>query len=186
MTDAQLAELVRRYQQQLHRISMSTGAALATAWEQLGQWDEADVERFTEQTTPTVSIAQSHAAAMAAAFVGLAAGLPTGALPGPLSAPAWDAPFTAYWASLANGTVWQEALQVGRNVAEALGFDSVQNAAREATAHIDRSHPAITGWQRIPDPGACDWCLQVAEQTYHSAESASFGHDRCGCSVVPA
>lgn len=185
MTDQQLRLLVRRYQQHLHQAGMASGQALADVWDQLDQWDEADVERFAALAAPAAQTAQNHAAALAAAFVSLAAAVPTPQTT-VTPTPDWRSPFTAYWASLANGTPWERAVTVGRNAADALGFDAVQGAARATTSEIDRAEPAITSWQRIPDGGACDWCLTVAEQTYHSAESADFGHDRCGCSVVPA
>lgn len=185
MTDQQLTRLARRYQQALAATGVAAGSATAAAWDQLTSWDEADVEEFIKAAGPAVEAARQHGSYLAAAFVSLAAGISTPTIT-QLAPPDLRAPFLAYWASLANGTPWDQAHTAGRNQAEATGFDNVQSAAREATTTIDRAEPSITGWQRIPDAGACDWCLLVAQQTYHTAETADFGHDRCGCSVAPA
>lgn len=178
-----IGELTRRYQQHLAVTGDRLGATAAQTWDELGSWDEADIETFTARLQPAAVAAQSHAASLAAAFIALATTSPIT----PVTAPSvdWAPAFFVYWKSLTAGT-WEDALQVGRNQAEALGFDAVQSAARDASAQIDRQQPAITRWARIPDAGACDWCLEVAGDQYLTAESADFGHNRCGCSVVPA
>lgn len=189
MTVAQLsrqqrAELVRRYQARIDHAATTLGAAAAQAWDGLGSWDEADIEQLATRLAPTAKGTLAHAAAMTAGFVGLAASVPVAHIT-PIDAVDWAPAFRAYWKSLTNSG-FEDALQAGSNTAEAVGFDAVQSAARDTAAQIDRKEPRITSWARVPDSNACDWCIEVSGGTYHSAESASFGHNRCGCSVVPA
>lgn len=184
MTDAQRAELIRRYQLQLVRTATMVGTAAQEAWARLGSWDRKDIARLADELAPLAGGAQAHAAALAAA---LAAMLKTLTVPTitPVDEIDWSPAFHSYWGSLSTNS-WEDALLIGGNAAAAVGFDGVQYAARDAARQVDAREPAITAWERVPDGEACDWCIEVAGQTYHSAESADFGHDRCGCSVVPA
>lgn len=185
MTDAQLAELVRRYQHHLITTS-STAAAHATGmWDDLGSWDEADMARFTAAATAATNPARSTGAALAGGFLSAVAAITATAL-NPPPTPDWAPAFYGHWNALSNGRPWEEAIAVGRSLVEAIAFDSVQSAARDATNQIDRQEPKLTGWQRIPNANACEWCTTAAGQTYHTADSADFGHDRCACTVAPA
>ena len=185
MTPEQRRTLVARYQHQLDATATTAGEIAAQAWDQLDAWDEADIEAFIKLVEPAAA-AQAHGSALAAAFVALAAGIPVPAVDTSTATPDWRAAFSLYWAELAKGTPWDEAHAAGRSQAQAVGYDSVQSAARETTTAVDNATPALTQWQRIPDSGACSWCEEVAQQTFHSADSADFGHDRCGCTVAPA
>lgn len=184
LTDQQIAELVRRYQARLGQTAATLGTAASEAWANLGSWNKADIERLAAQLAATATAAQAHAAALAVGFVGLAASVSVPSGVTPLNEIDWAPAFHAYWKSLTN-TDWEEALQAGANAVDAVGFDAVQFAARDAARQVDQREPRITGWQRVPDGGACSWCIEVSGATYHSAESASFGHNRCGCAVVP-
>lgn len=73
---------------------------------------------------------------------------------------------------------------VGRLVLEA-GRDTIRGSlAGEADANPDTT----VGWRRITAPGACDWCLMLADRgAVYSAQGAGFSaHDHCACSVEPA
>lgn len=188
MNRQQLARLVRNYQQHLSVTGGSLSATATQAWDELGSWNEPDIEAFTTAVTPAADAALSNAQSLAAGFVALAAQLDIGTLPeiGAPAAPNWPSAFQTLWAGLANGRPWDQSFGAGRSVIDAVSVNSVHDAARQTTTAIDRSEPRLTRWERIPDGNACDWCLTVADQTYSTADSADFGHDRCGCSVVPA
>jgi hypothetical protein len=174
--------LIRRYQTQLDALAKRLGVTAQQAWLDLGSWNEADIQRLGSQLRPASTLARSSAAALSGATVSLLAGVNVG-LP-KLDPVDWSPAFNLYWKALGEQP-WDEAVQVGARFAEATGFDSVQDAARQTTRHADESGK-ITAWAREPDGSACDWCVTVSGQLYHSADSADFGHDRCGCAVVPA
>jgi hypothetical protein len=86
---------------------------------------------------------------------------------------------------LSQGRPFDEALEVGRSTAQAVAFDFVQSAARLTGDVVAKKSERTVKWQRVPSPGACEWCVEVAGQLYNSAESADFGHERCDCDAIP-
>lgn len=180
------AQLVRSYQDQLHRTGTHLSTVASTHWADLGQWNEADVARLTDQLAPAATVATQHAMSLAHGFVALAAGLEIANINFDPYEPDWSPAFQTTWKALADGHDFAAAQEIGLSTIASLAFDTVQSSARSATNQIDRQEPRITGWDREPDASACDWCIEVAGQTYRSADSADFGHDRCGCAVVPA
>jgi hypothetical protein len=94
-------------------------------------------------------------------------------------------PFRATWHALSQGRPFDEALEVGRSTAQAVAFDFVQSAARLTGDVVAKKSERTVKWQRVPSPGACEWCVEVAGQLYNSAESADFGHERCDCDAIP-
>lgn len=66
----------------------------------------------------------------------------------------------------------QQVLDAGRNTV-------VDNAQRDRKAK---------GWARIPEPGACSFCLMLATRgaVYRTEQTADFkSHDHCRCHVEP-
>lgn len=180
------AALVASYQQQLHQLGTHLGAVAGQQWSNLGQWNEADIATLAEQLADVAAASTDHAMSLAHGFIALAANLELAEIDFDSYEPDWSPAFQTMWKALGDGRDFADALAIGLNVIGSIGFDAVQGAARSATNQIDRQEPRITGWDREPDGSACDWCIEVAGQTYRSADSADFGHDHCGCSVVPA
>lgn len=182
-------EAVRRYRQLLAVYRNRTGRILTSAWDSLDRYDTDSIDVFAERTAPALTGAKAAAVAASAAFFAMALGIrPVGVRPTDvLVEPRIRDPFLAAWHAVNQGRPWADALQAGRSMAEAVGFDFVQHTARRTgdvvAARSDRSD---VRWQRIPSPNACDWCQTVAGQLYLTADSADFGHDRDGCVVVPA
>lgn len=184
MTEAQLVELVRRYQRHLNTVASTAGDRASATWDQLGSWDRSDIARFAAAASAATKPARATGAALAGGFVATIVALATPTLTPPAD-PDWSPAFFAYWASLAKGDPWVDAITSGRSRAEAIGFDSVHAAARDASQQIDTNADQIVGWERVLDGSSCAWCADVATQLYITADSASFGHDRCGCTVSP-
>jgi hypothetical protein len=66
----------------------------------------------------------------------------------------------------------RQALDAGRDTI-------IENAQRDAKAR---------GWARVPEPGACSFCLMLATRgaVYRSESKAAFkSHDNCRCHVEP-
>lgn len=182
MDAALRSALIARYQLRLDELAKRLGITAQQAWLALGSYETADIERLAAAVDPAATVARSAASALSGATISALSGVNVG-LP-KLEPIDWQQPFNLYWKSLTE-VPWDEAVQIGGRFAEATGFDSVQDAARQTAQHADDSG-RITAWAREPDGTACDWCVEVAGQLYHSADSADFGHDRCGCAVVPA
>lgn len=180
--------LIARYKALIARYGDRTASGLVRAWDQLGSYGDDDITRYTRQTAPLLAGAKTAAVAASSAFFTVA--LRTKPLA--IAADAVDIeprithPFLALYHAVAEGRPNLEALAAGRAQAEAVALDFVTSTARR-TGDIaaERSGQRVR-WARVPAGDACAFCQTVSGQTYHSAESADFGHDRCNCAVVPA
>lgn len=182
----QAAQLARRYQLRLLGLADRAEFTVSKVWDDLGSWDEADIERFAAAAAPIVTGAQRSGAALAVGYLQLLTGSPhavdIAALAGSTD---FKGPFIGYWAALARGETWETAIDSGRTRAGSLAVDGVHTAAREASTVIDKAEQRIVGWERMLSGLACEWCTTVATARYRTAESASFGHERCDCIPTP-
>lgn len=187
MNITQAVALTRRYQHRLATVGTNAGNAITRTWDDQGSWDERDVDAFTARATPIIDGAQRQSAALTTGYLGLLLGTPVNAIDGARFLELIDLrePFLAYWGALAKGADWVDAITAGRTRAEDLALDGSTIAARGAAVEIDTEEDRITGWERVPGGVCCEWCATVATQRYHTADSASFGHDRCNCAVIP-
>lgn len=179
---------IRRHQRLIGRYRERTSAALVSIWAQLDSIDEDAVEAFARRATPVLAGVKQATVATSSAFFALAAGTrPVGIRPERVVVePRIRHPFLSAWHALNEGREYEEALTVGRSQASAVGFDFVQSTSRQTGDVFAEQSGMQMRWNRVPSPGACEWCQTVAGQTYATAESADFGHDRCDCSVIPA
>lgn len=187
ITQTQAVVLTRRYQRAVRGVASKAAVAVSNVWDGLGSWDEANVDEFTRRATPVVAGAQRQGAALTAGYLGLmlaSAVVPVNAAKF-LDVTDFRSPFLGYWAALSRGEEWDQAITTGRTRAEDLALDGTTTAARGAATDIDTTEDRISGWERVPGGLCCEFCATVATQRYHSAESASFGHDRCNCDVIP-
>lgn len=192
MSEELAVAVSRRYQMRIRQLTTQAETALATVWDELGSWDQADVDRFAERATPLTDGAQKAATTLTLGYLGLllAAAVPLvdpadfADLVNPLT------PFLAYWSALGNGKPWAEAITAGRTTAAAVGNTAVQGAARGTSQQVDEQERRIVGWERVLVGPSCEWCALVATQRYHTFESANFGHghggvDYCDCGIWP-
>lgn len=180
--------LTRRRQDALTRLRGLTAVQLARIWRSLTSYDESVQRRWTGLAGPVVSAGQNRAIDIQLAYLGQRLGRPVRFDRATLLALAevdLTEPFYALGRILNGGGSLTEAVASGLARAEALGETSVQWAARAASTAADESDDRIVGWTRTLGPGSCEWCVQVSGQRYRSAESASFGHQRCSCGVDP-
>lgn len=175
--------LAERRTRLLDRLRAVTGSRLAVAFDSLGSYD--DEARWYTVASPLVVAAQGRAISTQVAYleaiIGQRLTFDTGAL---LERAAVDLrePFIAFANVLDNGGEFDEAVTSGALRAEGVGESSVTYASRAASSTAD-GH--ARGWVRLLSASPCDWCQTVAQQTYRSAESASFGHLRCHCEPDP-
>lgn len=182
------AEALRRYRRQVDARRRRTAAALAVLWDRYENYDSADAEDFARRSQPILSGAKAATVGTSVAMFALATRIrPPAVSPDDVDVdPRIDHPFLAFWHALAEGRSREEALAAGRSQAEAVGADFVQQTARRTGDAAARAAGRRVRWERRPEPGACAWCQDAANQTYGTARSADFGHDRCYCDVVPA
>lgn len=176
--------LLARRRQLLDQIRTVTGTQLADVWDSLGGYS--DDQQWLARAVPVLVAGQSRAISLTIASLEAILGVQLAFdRPALIDKARIDItqPFISLATALRDGHPFDDAVTAGADRAQTIGETGVTWAARAANGVAD-SH--VTGWERIPEGGACDWCIEVAGQTYHDADSAAFGHDRCACDVVPA
>ena len=198
MTAVQVAA-TRTYQEVIAEYALTSSDVLKGLWDSLGSWDEADVDRFIRQAQPLIEGVAVASAQASAAYYTVLTGEAATVDTAPIVAAIPDklrTPFTAYWHGL---TVrpWEEALQAGSSSAEAVGANVAHQSARDGMALLQPTGSryarrlATQGltagkkqWFRVLTGKSCEWCQFFSTLRYYTAESATFGHDHCDCSVV--
>lgn len=179
--------LIARKRAGLDRIRTTTGIAVARIWTAMPNHAADTQDAFARQATPVVKAGQDRAVSLTVAFIAALTGITAKTdRPAIIGSAAVDltSPFKAFGHALNDGQDINAALAAGADAARSAGQDAVTWASRSSGTAFDHSDQVI-GWERIPDGGACDWCVLVAGQTYKTADTAAFGHRDCGCEASP-
>ena len=112
-----------------------------------------------------------------AAFTGVdGAGRP---LAGVLMAPIWTA-----LRLVAQGRPIAQSMAAGQSLLHAIVATAVADAGRAADSVGMAATPAVTGYIRVVEAGACDRCIILAGAEYHT-DKAFLRHPRCHCGMEP-
>lgn len=187
-----MSTLTQRYQHELARTRAVTANAVAQAWDDLGTYHEADIAPFLDAVTPVVSGAQAHAVALTDGYLALRTKRdPFGVDPAELDLrngvpleEVYRRPFVTTWTALSRGAGIRDAIQAGRSRAAGSAEMDVALATRSSASAAIQLDDRVVGYERVPDGGACDFCLLVSTQRYHSEDLMPI-HNRCGCTVDP-
>lgn len=188
LTPDELTTVVTNHKAAQANITDRTAQRILSAWEQLGSWERADVERFVASIAPDIAAAKAASVRLANALYSLVLDVPPARLSAEKIATTYnaDAAFQSFWHALSEGRDFGSALDAGGSTAQAQVANFVTSTARQTGGTVAKqSGRQLNGWARVPSATACEWCQLVSLQTYHSAESADFGHDRCDCTAVP-
>lgn len=179
----------RRFQSTLSTVAARATPALHRAWDGLDGYDEGSVASLTASAASTMTAVKSTAVRAALGYYVVLAGVrpPQVTAAEVSTVPDLRAPFISMWQAFSSGNSYDDALAAGRARIEAVVSDFAVSSARQTgDVFVNKANLRVTGWERIPDGGACPWCEEVAQQTYSSADAADFGHDRCNCTAAPA
>lgn len=208
------AALIRTTQAMVADLADLTAAELVAMWDELGSWSDPDLERFATRARPmTTATATASARAQAALLAGLEEIAPPTLDLVEIVDDALlrlREPFAATWHAASVGRPWTDAVGAGRSTADAVGRDIAWQSSRAAMAQASETvtlgdlwkpsryqqrptayqranwdRPAWPTFVRVVSGTSCRWCQMVASRDYYSAESATFGHNRCDCMVVP-
>jgi hypothetical protein len=175
------------------RVRERASQAVARAWTSLQSYDEDDVPVFLAVAVPAVIAAQRLAASLTNAFLARSVGrqplpLDLARLIGPAirngatPAEVYRRPFVTTWTALGNGTQYEDAVAEGLHRATSTAEMDVQLTMRQTLVDVGQRDELILGYQRVPDPGACDFCRLIAGQRY-TIEQLIPVHNHCGCGV---
>jgi hypothetical protein len=177
--DAAVIDLTLNYLDSLDLLSRAVGEAVRDVFEMMPAYDRAQLADFIQEITPMARAGAAEGADLASAYLAELHGAMPAAVDLDLSLPALDGPFLRYWHDLSEGYPWEHSRDSGASVAEMTGQDSVRGGAAQRSAN-----PGVRtiGWQRVVQPGACEWCQVVATKLYRTKESGAFkGHLGCRC-----
>jgi hypothetical protein len=187
LSDDALLPLTRRHQTLLQTINEKAAPTIDSAWDALSAYNEGDIVDFARSIASMMDAVKRSSVNVTAGYLSSITGTQAAVNVDDVGAD-FDPrdPFLATWKALKDGYPFDEAVEMGRNQAHAMARDFNSSAARlTGGAFAKEAGLNVRGWSRVPDGGACAWCQQVAGQLYHSAESADFGHNRCGCTAIP-
>jgi hypothetical protein len=179
------------------RLRAIVANAIVGIWARLGHYDQSDVSPFLADALPVVLAGQQQSSALTAAFLarslkirpfGINPALVTGAAVrnGTPPADVYRRPFVDVWSGLKRGEPWEQAAAAGQaRAANAAATDvGLSSRATFQAAQDDPTLPAIYGYQRVQDSGACDYCAAINGAYVKSADASPI-HPHCGCTLSP-
>jgi|GEM_PF-3573995 len=182
------------YQQELKRTRQAVKAQVALHWNNLPAYRTENVEPFVSRVVPIVEAGQRRAISLTDAYLshmlgtkplGLDLSTLTGASVrnGVSPQDVYARPFTTVWTSIAT---------IGFTAALAKGLDrltstaemDVAMSARDSMTSYAQQSGNIIGFQRVADPGCCDYC-QTIDGARTGPDEPQPLHNGCGCSAEP-
>lgn len=188
LADPLRGPLTRRYQTALAAVAANATPTMHRLWDGLPAYDEGNVETLAVAAKAPLQAVKTASVRHSLGYYTTLAGVrPPIIKPDEVAAVAdMRDPFISTWLALKSGNSFEVALLAGRSRVEAVVANLVNSTARQTgDLFIAKTNLETAGWERITNRGACAWCEQVAGQIYASADSADFGHDRCGCTAAP-
>lgn len=177
------------------RLRAAIAAAVERVWRNLGGWNAGDAERFAASVAPLVSTGQRASVALTDAYLAQAVGrqplgVPTGELIGPAvrngAAPeeVYRRPFVTLWSALADHKPFDDAFAKALHRAKSTAALDVQLSMRATAGFVNDADPAMFGFRRVADGGACPFC-RVVDGAYVKDGTAMPLHNHCGCGLEP-
>lgn len=176
------------------RLRVLLATAVERSWRNLGAWNRADVPRFLAQAVPAVLTAQRASVSLTEAYlaqslerqpIGIPAEEVIGAIRGAtMPAEVYQRPFVTMWSALGDGKPFADAFSAGLGRATGSAAMDVQMAFRATASAVQEADEGIYGYERVPDGGACNFCLEVAGAFVKSADAMPL-HNHCGCGLEP-
>lgn len=192
----ELVVLAGVYQDRQVALAERTASLAGRLWDQLG---DLDGSRFVDQVVPLVGAAQEASIVAGDAYIASYAAAATDTAPTTATADV-----ARLQAGLRNGTplevVYQRPVITARRVAGERGLDAALRVARNrvvmsadtdvmlawraGTDDAMRRDSRTVGYRRVPDAGACEFCLLASTQRYTRGDLMPL-HPNCHCSVAP-
>jgi hypothetical protein len=178
-SDAAVIDLTLAYLDELDLLSRAVGEAVRDVFELMPAYERAQLADFIQEVTPMARAGAAEGADLASAYMAELHGAMPAAVDLDLTLPNLEDPFLRHWHDLSEGYSWDHSRSAGAGQADMTGQDAVRGGAAQRSAN-----PGVKtiGWQRVVQPGACEWCQVVATKLYRTKESGAFkGHKGCRC-----
>jgi hypothetical protein len=197
---ATAAAVLARFRAQDAAVRARVVDFVTRTWFGLGDWRDADIDRFAAAVVPVVAGGQIRVASLTDAYLAqvetAVLGIPTGpvgvprglvlvdAIRGVDPAEVYRRPALELYTALAAGIAFPAALAAARARAEELALSDLQLAKTHAARYVLDGKDNVETYQRVADGNACELCAGADGETYHSSDVMPI-HARCGCDVVP-
>lgn len=170
---------------------------LREVWNGLPGHDRENLDQWLSETLPAVLAAEQQSSSLTNAYIAAALERPelfpinpeevTGAAirNGTEPAAVYERPFVTLWSELGAGKDWAEASSTALQRAQTMGATDVQLSMRDTMNAIQEAEPGIIGWERVINPGACDFCQQCDGAFVYGGSEPMPLHANCGCSAAP-
>lgn len=149
------------------RIRDVTARAVESAWVSLPGYDRGNVPQFLERALPAVRAGVRASVNLTAAYIarareeqpaGFDADQVIAGLRGGVSLEeVYRRPFVTVWTALEAGTLWADAVELGRERAVTAAVTDPQLAMRATASALDNGF----GYRRVADGDACEFCQAV-------------------------
>lgn len=170
---------------------------LRQAWFSLGQYRDADIQRWLGRAVPLVGAGEWTIAQLTSAYLARVMGLASGerlpaepldrayvtgeGLRGVDPVEVYRRPSVALYASLASGVAFREAVQRGWRRAEQIASIDLQLARTHAVAASSR----IVSYRRtLSGRENCELCATASTHKYYRGDLMPI-HGNCDCGVMP-
>lgn len=189
------------FQKQQNQLATSSRSAVERLWDSLVQDSVNDevASRFSGQAARVVQAHQARSVSLADSFIRAYERASTGTVSGEPVNPGsilrtlrgstplelvYERPIVTARTALSRGEPFVRAVAIGRARAAANADTDVILASRAGSAEAMARSSRIVGYRRVPDSGACEFCLLVSTQRY-TKERLMPIHNHCHCSVAP-
>jgi hypothetical protein len=176
------------------RLRLAVAGAALAIWTQLPSYDRPDVPNFLRVLLPILEAGKRQSVALTRAYLARATDRPVA----PIDVPqvlaglrngtppevVYERPFIQTWTDLKAGKPFEDAVRSAGARVESSAATDIQLAMTHTLRAVGEADDTILGFRRVPDPGACPFCVLIAGRRYLTSDLQPV-HARCGCSVAP-
>lgn len=172
------------------RLRVLAEREVARIWRALPGYDRENIDQWLSGALPVMSAVRRQSASLTDAFLArklerapLGVGLPTirnGAAPEDV----YRRPFVTLWSALGAGKAFADASAAALARATSTAAMDTQLSMRAAANEIQEADEGIYGFERVANPGACEFC-QMIDGAYVKNADAMELHNHCGCGLEP-
>lgn len=187
-------ELAQAHIEAERRLRIIAATAAVNAWLALPSYDREDIPNFLSVVLPILEAAKRQSVALTRAYLARAVERPVapvdvnailaGIRNGTTPEEVYSRPFVDVWSGLKQRKPFEEAVRGAAARVEASAAMDVQLAMTHTLRAVGQADDTILGYRRVPDPGACGFCVLIAGRRY-LVEDLQPAHPRCGCSCAP-
>lgn len=187
--------LTLAYQGELKRTRNAVAARVTANWNRLPDYRDDRIPDFLGATLPVVRAGQQRAVALTSAYLSRKLGAAPVGLDvesliganvrnGVDPAEVYRRPFVTVWAAITTIGLEAAVAKGLSRLTSTVDMDVAMSGRDTLLAYGRESNERIVGWERVADPGCCDFCLSI-NGAHTGPDEPQPLHNRCGCTADP-